>query len=174
MKSVLTNNEVSEAIPSYKPRVGFLTLQESALYQTLHEIFKDKNEVLLKVSLAELVAIPGPNRRFLAHWRRVQRRTIDFLICSSHPVIPILAIKMETDAESKKRRSNGRDVVDTVLQDIGLPLLHLRARDKHKAKDLAKQISFLLEETIETRPAKHQNSTGGIWRAAKQKCRLRT
>lgn len=172
MKPVHSTNETSEAIPSYKPRAGFLTSQEIALYNTLHEIFDDNNEVLVKVSLAKLVAIPGADRRYLAHWRRVQRRSLDFLICSSCPIVPVLAIKMETEAESKKRRERGQDIVDTVLKDIGLPLLRLRARDKHKAKDLAKQISFLLEETIETRPANHSNPVGSIWTSTKKKCGL--
>lgn len=160
-----------EVVPTYKLRPGLLTSQEFALYETLREIFDDKkNEVLLKVSLAELVCIPEPNRDNLAHWRRVQRRRLDFLVCSLPMMKPVLAIKMETEAESKKRRANNPDVLDKVLEDVRVPLLRLKARDRHEVKNLVKQIAFLLEETLETHSLDDSKSAKGIWSVAKQKC----
>ena len=142
-----------EDIPNYKLRDGLISPQEITLLQCLQEVFDNKHRVLMKVSLAELVVIPDPDRRYLAHWRRVQRRTLDFIVCLLPTFTPILAVKMETETDSRRRRASGRDVLDTVLQDIELPLLRLRTRDKHEAKDLARQISFLLQETTETHAA---------------------
>lgn len=168
-----SESKTSQAVPKYKLRgSGVLNRQEIDLHDTLHEIFDGKNEVLAKLSLAELVAIPGRDKRYLHHWRRVQRRTLDFLVCTRRTFIPILAIKLETEAEGKKRRANGRDVIDSVLEDIGVPLLRLRRRDKHEAKDLAKQISFILEETMDSRPVPQSSSAGRFWNVAKQKCGL--
>lgn len=172
MKSAHSKKEVSPAIPSYRPRTELLTFQEFALYETLREIFDNKNEVLLKVNLAELVYIPEPDRHYLVHWHRVQRRRLDFLVCSLPMMRPVLAIKMETKAESKKRKKNDRDVLDTVLEDIQLPLLRLKARDRHEVENLVKQISFLLEETINSDSVGNSKSVKSIWSAAKLKCGL--
>lgn len=163
------SSKQTQIVPTYKARTELLAPQEVALYETLCEIFGTRNEVLLKVSLAEVVAIPGSDRRYLSHWRRVQRRTLDFLICSPPTMIPILGVKVESEGETRKRRKGGRDVMDKVLEDIGLPLLRLKAREKYKVKDLAKQISILLEETMEIRPDSDAESEGGIWSKAKQK-----
>lgn len=141
---------MAAATPCYKHGT-FLDAEEISAYKTLCEVSGDYNIVLVKVSLAELVAPPGPDRRNLDHWRRVQRRTLDFLICPTSTLHPLLAIKMCTKLDSKRQRVNSPDILDEVLKDIGLPLLRLTDRKHFEAKDLAGQIRFTLQQALEAR-----------------------
>lgn len=125
---------------------------ETAVFNALAKVFDANTKVLAKVSLAELVAAPKTDRKYLQHWRRVQRRTIDFLICSAPGLKPVLAIKLETELDSRKRRAIGPSVLEEVLGDIGLPILRLKAQDEYDAKDLAKKIDFTLKESRKPRP----------------------
>ena len=152
MKSIFAKQETDNLTPHYKPR-SFLDSVEGSVYKGLSEVFDANTKVFAKVCLAELVAAPKSDRQYLAHWRRVQRRTIDFLICSATTLKPILAIKLETDLDSKKRRSSGPGVLEEVLDDIGLPLLRLRAQDEYDAEDLVKKINFTLKENSHPRPS---------------------
>ena len=182
---MFSKDQVGDPTPEYQPR-ALLSPKGLATFETLCQVVGKDSTVLAKVSLAELVKVPNSDRRYLTHWRRVQRRTLDFLICSALSLKPYLAIKLETDSESKKRRANGPDVIKQVLGDIELPLLYLRANEEHGAKDLAKKITFLLQERQEEKPApepevEESESTttttltraagpvANIWTAAKEK-----
>jgi hypothetical protein len=57
-----------------------------------------------------------------------------------------MAIKLENEADSKRRRKRGPDIAEEVLQDIGIPLLRLAAQDEYQAESLAKQINVTLKE----------------------------
>lgn len=154
MKSILSKQPAAEPVPEYRLRAPFLHSWEISTYRTLCEVFDANNTVLAKVSLAELVDIPRPDRRYLAHWRRVQRRTLDFVICSTATLKPVLAIKMETELESTRRRTKGSDIVKQVLEDTGLPLLHLKAQKEYDVKHLARTINTILQESLENKPTR--------------------
>jgi hypothetical protein len=131
--------------PHYRPG-NFMEPERVAVYNTLSEVIDSDNEVFVKVCLAELVTKPKSSQQNLKHWRRVQRRRLDFLICSASALEPILAIKVETELDSKLRRKLGPDVVDEVLDDIGLPLLRINAEDARHAEYLTHKIQFAKEE----------------------------
>jgi hypothetical protein len=144
-RSIFPKKEVADSTPHYQPG-DFVTAEEVAVYKALSRVFDANTNVFTKVWLAELVANPKPEPQHLRHWRRVQRRRLDFLICSASNFKPILAIKLETESDSKKRRKSGPGIVEEILEDIGVPLLRLKAQDEYQAEDLAKQINFTLEE----------------------------
>lgn len=191
MKSIFSKHTV-ESTPHYKP-CAFLNSEEVAVYKALSKVFDANTKVLTKVCLAELVDTPK-ERQYLAHWRRVQRRTVSFLICAASNLKPILAIKLETALDSKKRRASGPDILEEVLEDIGLPLLRLRAQDEYEAEDLVKKINFTLKENRQTKPAVRHDaddpgamttstnrrmiiatrSVSNLWSTAKDKYRMYT
>ena len=193
MKSIFSKQDTADVTPHYKPR-SFFNSVEGSVYKALSEVFDANTKVFAKVCLAGLVATPKMDRQYLAHWRRVQRRTIDFLVCSASTLKPILAIKLETELDSKKRRTRGPGVLEEVLQDIGLPLLRLRAQDEYDAEDLAKKINLTLKENSQPKPVPSNQpqqseaitttinrkltvaakSATNLWTSTKDKYRVRT
>lgn len=158
MKFTLSKQEeITDSVPHYEA-CAFLNSVEAAAFNALTQVFDANTKVLAKVSLAELVMPPKTDRKYLQHWRRVQRRTIDFLICSAPTLKPVLAIKLETELDSKKRRASGPGIIEEVLGDIHLPLLRLKAQAKYSAGSLAKKINFTLKESQKPRPANSHES----------------
>ena len=135
--------------PHYQPRT-FLDSTEVSVYQALSNVFDANITILAKVCLAGLVTAPQ-ERQYLAHWRRVQRRTLDFVICSISTLKPILAVKVESESDSNKRRTRAPDILEEVLENIGLPLLRLTAQEQYEAKDLTKKINLVLKQKRSTR-----------------------
>lgn len=172
----------SAPVPQYRPGT-FMSPTEFTVFLALSKMFDTKTSVLAKVSLAELVSRPE-ERRYLAHWQRVQRRVIDFLVCTVPGANPILAIQLETERDSRRRRERGPNLLEEVLEDIGLPMLHLRAQDHYDAQDLTKKINFALKENSRTKSAaSHVVTPGGhnisqppiismvtLWARLKQRC----
>ena len=142
--------------PHYQPRT-FLDSTEVTVYQALLKVFDANITILAKVCLAGLVTAPQ-ERQYLAHWRKVQRRTLDFVICSVSTLMPILAIKVESELDSNKHRTRESDVLEEVLENIGLPLLRLTAQEQYEAKDLANKINLVLKYQRSTRSSVDQSS----------------
>ena len=192
VKSLFSKQEPADPVPHYEPG-PFLSSVEGTVYQALSEMFDVNIKVFAKVCLAGLVAPLKPNRQYLAHWRRVQRRTIDFLIYSTSAHKPILAIKLETEMAGRKRRINGPDILEGVLEDIELPLLRLRAQDEYDIEDLTRKINLTLNEgrqrgqaishdpheteetttTLNRKLTAATQSVAGLWTSAKEKYRTR-
>lgn len=194
MRHSILKQQSENSVPHYSPRACFLNKGEITVYEALCKVFNSSNGVFAKVWLAELVARPKPDGQNPAHWRRVQRRRLDFLVCSESDLEPILAIKLETELDSRKRRMNGPDVLEEVLQDIGLPLLRLRIQHEYDPEDLIKKINFTMQENQQNGNGTHQESPEtnafttvtnlatsaalksalGFWTNTKEKYRMRT
>ena len=141
----------SDAMSHY--RLGtFLNQEEVRVYQALSEIFNGETQVFAKVALAELATPLKRDSQHLAHWRRVQRRTLDFLIYSMSVGKPTLAIKLETDLDSKRRQRNGPDILEDVLLDINLPLLRLPNQEECDIESLTSKINFALNKNRQPQP----------------------
>ena len=151
VKSTFSQQESANAdsVLHYRPGT-FLSSKEADVYKTLSEIFNGETQVFPKISLAEFATPLKRNSQYLAHWRRVQRRTIDFLVYSMSVRKPILAIKLETEADSKRRQLNGPDILEEVLLDVNLPLLRLPDQDQYDTESLTIKTNFVLNEHRQT------------------------
>lgn len=151
MKRRLFKQDTVDSSPRYQARARFMNEKEVAAYDVLTEIFGTDIRIFAKVWLADLVAPVKPQPEHLTHWRRIQRRRVDFLVCAGCTFEPILAFRLETEAYSRRRRLRGSDVLDEVLEDIGLPLLRLVPQYHYKADELIKKINFTIQETSQDR-----------------------
>lgn len=141
-----SNQGRTGSIPRYQPRRHFMTDSEVAAYDVLSSVFDTNIIVCPKVRLAELVSKFKPEEHQIQHWSKLQLEKVDFLICARPRNDPILAIKIATDSNIKKRQSKGRDTLDDVLEDIGIPLLRLRARKEYKHSKVANLINVVIQE----------------------------
>lgn len=123
-----------------------MNASEVAAYDVLSSVFDANIIVCPKVRLAELVEKFRPEEHQIKHWSKVQLKKVDFLICARPRHDPILAINIVTDANIEKRQSKGRDALEDVLDDIGLPLLRLRAQKDYKHDDVANMINIVIQE----------------------------
>jgi len=134
------------SIPRYQRRGHFLDAPEIAAYKVLTVAFDKDISVFTKVALAELTAKFKPRKEHVPHWSRVQLRHIDFLVCAGPELEPILAIEIVTPSNSEKRKTRGRDVIEDVLEDVGLPLLRLRGQDEYDPAEVTRRVNLAIQE----------------------------
>jgi len=128
-------------IPFYQRRSSLLSDNERLYYDTLLQVVGQKSLVFPKVRLADLVNTPPSSpHSFRLHWQRVQRRCVDFLVCTPANMAPALAIRMETRADRKRRMQLGPDVVDDVLDMSRIPLLRVEVEDQYDPARIARDI----------------------------------
>jgi hypothetical protein len=141
---VQRNHNVKKRIPHFRRTNSLLSPEQRAFYAALIRAVGPQPLVFVRVNLAHLVQHPGDDPNFHEHWRRVCRRWLDFVICSPSSVSPILAIKLETRLERKRRTLGGIDVLDDTLSSARIPLLRVSLADQYDPAELMEKIRWVL------------------------------
>ncbi len=141
---VQRNHNAKKRIPHFRGTKSLLGPQKRAFYAALIRAVGPQPLVFARVNLAYLVQHPGDDPNYQEHWRRVCRRWLDFVICSPSSVSPILAIKLETRFERKRRMLGGIDVLDDTLSSARIPLLRVSLADQYEPTELMEKIKWVL------------------------------
>lgn len=136
--------------PSYLKRESLLLEHEQRYFRTLTQVVGGHARVFPKVRLSDFVQPHGVQPEQRAHWMRVQRRCVDFLLCSPNNLSPVLAIDLDTRAKKRRReQSPGGDVVDKALKTANIPLLRIRATREYDPHEVLHQIRLVLATSEE-------------------------
>lgn len=136
--------------PSYLRRESLLLEHEQRYFTTLTQVVGHHARVFPKVRLSDFIQPHGVNPEQRAHWMRVQRRCVDFLLCSPNNLSPVLAIDLDTRAKKRRRdASPGGDVLDKALKTADIPLLRIRATREYDPHEVLHQIRLALATSEE-------------------------
>lgn len=139
--------------PSYLKRESLLVEHEQKYFAALMKVVGRHARVFPKVRLSDLVQPQGVQPEQRMHWMRVQRRCVDFLLCSPTNLTPVLAIDLDTRIKKRKReQSPGDDVLDNALKAASIPLLRIRASREYHPQEVLHQIRFALSTSQEPIP----------------------
>lgn len=141
---------LQEEEPSYLKRESLLLEHEQRYFSTLTQVVGKHARVFPKVRLSDFIQPHGVNPEQRAHWMRVQRRCVDFLLCSPNNLSPVLAIDLDTRAKKRRRdASPGGDVLDKALKTANIPLLRIRATREYDPHEVLHQIRLALATSEE-------------------------
>ncbi len=130
--------------PEFERQRSLLSPQQRALYQVLIKLVGAYSVVLPRVNLSNLVKSPGDHRSYEDHWKRVLREWVDFVVCSPSSISPVLAVKLETRMERKRRKMGGLDVLEDTLTSAKIPLLRIKSAESYDANEIMSNIRFAL------------------------------
>lgn len=136
----------SKAAPSvaasYRP-VSFVSPAEQKFFTALQSYVAQRAVVLSKVRLADL-AQPIAARR--TYWQgsfnKIASKHVDFVLCDSK-LSPLCVLELDDSSHDRLDRRNRDKFVDSVLQDIGLPILHVPCRFSYSPSDFMALDKFL-------------------------------
>jgi hypothetical protein len=137
--------KLEDDTPSYLKRESLLLEHEQRYFATLIQVVGRYARVFPKVRLSDFVQPHGVQPEQRAHWLRVQRRCVDFLLCSPNNLSPVLAIDLDTRVKKRRReQSPGGDVVEKALKAANIPLLRIRATREYDPHEVLHQIRLVL------------------------------
>lgn len=155
--------------PSYLKRESLLLEHEQKYFATLMRAVGRHARVFPKVRLSDFIQPIGAQPEQRAHWMRVQRRCVDFLLCSPNNLSPVLAIDLDTRAKRRRREgAPGGDVLDKALKAADIPLLRIRATREYDANEVLHQIRLALatsEEPVQEWFAEQGGDDDSWWSA---------
>lgn len=125
----------------YQKRDQFLTAAERSFYGLLKEL-ADTNgwDLFAKVRLEDLVEVKKGTDKLQAHRNRIKSRHIDFLICDSQTVSPIIAIELNDATHARSDRQQRDIFVSGTLEAAGLPLLVIPAQRGYDIVGISRMI----------------------------------
>lgn len=136
--------------PSYLKRESLLLEHEQKYFRTLIQVVGAHARVFPKVRLSDFIQPHGVHPEQRVNWMRVQRRCVDFLLCTPDNLAPVLAIDLDTRVKKRRReQSPGGDVVDKALKTANIPLLRIRATREYDPHEVLHQIRLVLATSEE-------------------------
>lgn len=127
--------------PPYRLRDDFLSSAEYSFYKVLSLAVGSRYCIQCKVRLADVFFVVGGEKR-MVHQNRINQKHVDFLICDSVGMKPLLGIELD-DSSHEKTRRHSRDIfIESVFHAADFPLLRFpvkRTYDFNKIKDAISQ-----------------------------------
>lgn len=138
--------------PPFRRAPGVLSEAEMPIFKMLKYVIADDGHVLAKVQISSLVTMaPGETRREF-YMNIAKSRHVDFVICHSKSMAPVLVIQA-TDTGVKISRDD-QDFLQKILEATGLPLLQISARESLGPVEMKHK----LREAMNTLPADEASS----------------
>jgi very-short-patch-repair endonuclease len=132
---LLGKKEQDDGTLPYKVRDDFLSSSELSFYKVLGQIFTNRYLVLAKVSLSDLFYVTNPDKH-MKYWNKINRKHVDFLICDSKTMKPLMGIELDDSSHSKQQRKERDLFVNDVFEVAGLPLARVPAKKSYNIDDL--------------------------------------
>ena len=137
---------IPETLP-YRVRDDFLSPAEFSFYKILASLGGTRLTIQSKVRLADVFFVARPNEN-MTYLSRIAQKHLDFLICDSVTMKPLLGIELDDSSHKRDDRQERDDFVDKVFEVAGLPLLRLPVQREYNTREVAAKIAPLLKDKI--------------------------
>ena len=115
----------------YTVVTSLLTAAEQTYYAVLRAALPAEYTIMVQVALNRLVVVqrlPKTHHWRDPRWSRIAQKSLDYVVVRTADMVPVLVIELD-DASHTQQMRIARDVlVDDVLRDAGLPVIHQPVR----------------------------------------------
>ena len=125
-------------------RDNFLSPAELSFYHVLLQSIRGEYTVCSKVNLSDVFFVSRPNEN-QGYRNKIDRKHVDFLLCDSKTMQPLLGIELDDASHAKKKRQERDQFVDQVFAAAGLPILHVPATRGYNVSELSEIIRSSLQ-----------------------------
>ncbi len=140
----------------------FISSAELNFFFNLKSVVGDPIQIFSKVKLSDLFyAKTGDYGRNRSYTNRIDRKHVDFLLCDSKTLKPILGIELDDKSHQRADRQERDDFVNHVFEAAKLPLMHISVQGGYSQNELKSKISTYISGTQikNEQPEQIQNSS---------------
>jgi very-short-patch-repair endonuclease len=122
--------EEQEAFPYEKKPFVFDALSELTLYRALVELFGDTYYIFPQMVYSRLVQLKsGESLRYRTYF---DKKIADFVLCDKEKAVAQLVIELDGSSHLSERKIERDEKVDKMMEQICLPILHLKTGNMDK------------------------------------------
>jgi hypothetical protein len=145
-----------EILP-YHLRDDFLSNAETSFFQVLKTMTGNHLIICPQVSLSAVFFV-SRGESFQAYQNKIDRKRVDFLLCDSNTLKPLLAIELDDSSHARPDRQERDSFVEDVFEAARLPLVHIPVQQSYNTRELGALFQAALQRKsvdipIETPPA---------------------
>jgi len=133
----------SHLVGRYAVVPTMLTATEQQFASILRDILPNEYQYMVQVSLHRVVHLRQMqhNRRWLnSHWNRIAQKSLDFVIVRAADMRIMMALELDDASHERADRIARDELLDSIMQDAGLPLVHIPTRIMHDRLAVQQQI----------------------------------
>ncbi len=131
----------------YRRRKTLFSAAERSLLGVLDSVIDpQQHRIFGKVRVADLIE-PEPNRnrgQWKSAFNRINAKHFDFVICQSADLTPVCAIELDDASHKQSKRQQRDELLETICQQAGLPLVRIPAKRGYQKADIEKLIKPIL------------------------------
>ncbi|HEY3232894.1 MAG TPA: DUF2726 domain-containing protein [Roseiflexaceae bacterium] len=129
----------------YAPIPNLLSPAERDFLAVLQTATPIGYRIFAQVRLANLVQVEAWARGNKGHFYRIQAKCVDFVLCDTQTTAPCLVVELDDSSHNRPDRQARDAFVDAVLATAGIPILHVRWRQRYDPRELAGHICAKLQ-----------------------------
>lgn len=129
--------------PEYKygPKQFFMTRAENMFYQSLVQTMGNDYAIFAQVHLPTIVDGNITGQNWKAARSRIDRKSVDFVLCDKQYLKPKLAIEFDDRTHERSERRTRDEFVEEVLRMAKLPLLRIKYSENISGAELINKIN---------------------------------
>jgi len=173
LRSLLRGPSKAPTSLPYKLRDDFLSPAELSYYRVLTSVLGPKATVCPKVRLADILFVARPNEN-IRFFNRIAQRHVDFLLCQSSNMRPVLVIELDDVSHDRSARKKQDLFMDEALRAAEVPILRVKPRSQYSQEEVIVQLRPFLsgpaptdrppssEPSLPARPSPSVSSVGAL------------
>lgn len=122
----------------YSRKDTIMTQTEINFYKRLEMIAGDRYYIFPQIHLTALAKNETRGRYYKLGYQRINRRSVDYVLCDKVSLQPVYAVELDDRTHDTTRRQARDQIVETILTEIGLPLVRFRNTGSLTDEDIAK------------------------------------
>ena len=126
----------------YAVESHFLSSAELSFFQSLRRVVGSRAVVCAKVGLGDVFWVKLEDKsKFRGYRNKIDRKHIDFLLCDSATMRPLVGIELDDSSHQREDRQARDAFVDGVFAAAKLPLLHISVQRAYVAAEIEARIA---------------------------------
>ncbi len=140
------NSQKTEDFP-YRLRDDFLSPAEFSFYKVLSATLGTRFTIQSKVRLADIFFVANPNKN-ISFFNRIAQRHLDFLICDSVTMKPLMGIELDDSSHKKSERQEKDSFLNDVFQAANFPIIRFPVQREYNSNEIITQIAPVLKNSF--------------------------
>lgn len=112
---------------SYYRRENFMTEREKIFFRKLQSVCGDSLIVFSQVRISSLLNHKVRGQSFRGALSHINQKSVDFLLCDSRNLRPLIAIELDDSTHSLPDRQKRDSEVDAIFENAKFPLLYIQS-----------------------------------------------
>jgi len=131
---------------TYASKKFLLTKTEILFYTSLFEAVNGRCWIFPKVRLADIVDIKDSKNRsaWQTAFNQISRKHVDFVLCSPGEYRILALVELDDSSHDRKERQDRDKLVDGVVRNAGVPIIHIRAGATYSAQTISTHLEGIL------------------------------